>query len=80
MVLVDGSLLAWHGLRDSTRDVDSLRPLGAELAHVADEVGAAHGLAAGWLNARAAAFLPLTMHVEDCGSSARNWTKCSTRR
>jgi hypothetical protein len=66
VVLAGGSLLAWHGLRESTRDVDSLRPLDTELARAADEVGAAHGLAAGWLNARAAAFIPLTLHVEDC--------------
>lgn len=66
VVLAGGSLLAWHGLRESTRDVDSLRPLAAELARAADEVGAAHGLPAGWLNARAAAFLPLTLDVEDC--------------
>ncbi len=44
VVLAGGSLLAWHGLRESTRDVDSLRPLAAELARAADEVGAAHGL------------------------------------
>lgn len=37
-----------------------------ELARAADEVGAANGLAAGWLYARAAAFLPLTLHPEDC--------------
>jgi hypothetical protein len=66
VVLAGGSLLAWHGLRESTRDVDSLRPLAAELAQAADEVGAAHGLAIGWLNARAAAFIPLTLNVEDC--------------
>jgi hypothetical protein len=66
VVLAGGSLLAWHGLRESTRDVDSLRPLTAELAKAADEVGATHGLAVGWLNARAAAFIPLTLHVEDC--------------
>ncbi len=66
VVLAGGSLLAWRGLRESTRDVDSLRPLAAELAHAADEVGAAHGLGVAWLNARAAAFTPLTLHVEDC--------------
>jgi hypothetical protein len=66
VVLAGGSLLAWRGLRESTRGVDSLRPLAAELAQAADEVGAAHGLGVGWLNARAAAFIPLTLHVEDC--------------
>lgn len=66
VVLAGGSLLAWRGLRESTRDVDSLRPLSAELAQAADEVGDAHGLGVGWLNARAAAFSPATLHVEDC--------------
>ncbi|MGB7980022.1 MAG: hypothetical protein WCF36_04430 [Candidatus Nanopelagicales bacterium] len=66
VVLAGGSLLAWHGLRESTRDVDSLRPLDLELARAADEVGATHGLAAGWLNARAATFIPRTLHVADC--------------
>jgi len=47
MVLAGGSLLAWHGLRESTRDIDSRRPLDTELAQAADEVGAAHGLPAG---------------------------------
>jgi len=32
LVVAGRSLLAWHGLRASTRDVDSLRPLAAELA------------------------------------------------
>ncbi len=41
VVLAGGSLLAWHGLRESTRDVDSLRPLDLELARAADAVGAA---------------------------------------
>ncbi len=66
VVLAGGSLLAWRGLRESTRDVDSLRPLSAELAQAADEVGAAHGLGVGWLNARAAVFSPVTLGVEDC--------------
>lgn len=66
VIVAGGSLLAWQGLRESTRDVDSLLPLAAELAQAADEVGAAHGLAVGWLNARAAAFSPLTLRLADC--------------
>lgn len=66
LVVAGGSLLAWHGLRDSTRDVDSLRPLDRELAQAAVEVGAAHGLAADWLNAHAAGFAPLTLELTEC--------------
>lgn len=47
VVLAGGSLLAWHGLRESTRDVDSLCPVDLELAHAADEGGAALGLGTG---------------------------------
>ncbi len=32
VIVAGGSLLAWRGLRESTRDVDSLLPLAAELA------------------------------------------------
>jgi hypothetical protein len=66
VVLAGGSLLAWHGLRDSTRDVDSLRRLDPELVAAADHVGAAHGLAAGWLNAYAAGFAPATLDLDAC--------------
>ena len=67
VVVAGGSLLAWHGLRESTRDVDSLRRLDPELVSAADEVGAAHGLAAGWLNAHAAGFAPATLDLDACG-------------
>ncbi len=62
VVLAGGSLLAWRGLRESTRGVDSLRVLDAELARAAEEVGADHGLAVGRLNARAAGFSPFWLH------------------
>ena len=38
----------------------------AELARAAQGVGGAHGPAVGLLNARAAAFIPRMLHVEDC--------------
>ena len=66
LIVAGGSLLAWHGLRDSTRDVDSLRPLDLDLAQAAAEVGAGHGLGVGWLNAHAAAFAPLTLELAEC--------------
>ena len=49
VVLAGGSLLAWHGLRESTRDVDSLRVMDEELPRAADEVGVEHDLAVEWL-------------------------------
>lgn len=66
VVVAGGSLLAWHGLRDSTRDVDSLRPLDPELAGAVAEVAAAHGLGPDWLNAHAAAFAPATLDLAAC--------------
>jgi hypothetical protein len=57
LVVVGGALLAWHGLRDTTRDVDSVRPLDEELKAAVAAVAERHGLAATWLNDRAASFL-----------------------
>lgn len=66
IVLAGGSLLAWHGLRDSTRDVDSLRQVDSEVAVAAAEVAHDHGLAPQWLNAHAAMFTPATLNLDEC--------------
>lgn len=44
IIMVGGSLLAWHGLRDTTMDVDSTRRLDDELVAAVAEVAAAHDL------------------------------------
>ncbi|MEY2430335.1 MAG: hypothetical protein QOC92_60 [Acidimicrobiaceae bacterium] len=66
LVVVGGALLAWHGLRDTTRDVDSVRRLDEELKAAVAAVGARHGLATTWLNDRAASFLPATFREDGC--------------
>lgn len=66
LVLVGGALLAWHGLRDSTRDVDSVRRFDDELRQAAERVAAAHGLTINWLNDNAAGFRPFTFDEGDC--------------
>lgn len=66
LILVGGSLLAWHGLRDSTRDVDSVVALGATLRQAVKTVAARHGLAPGWLNDHARPFAPQTLREQDC--------------
>ncbi len=66
VVLVGGSLLAWRGLRASTADVDSVRPITEELAAAVVSVAQAHDLASDWLNANAAAFLPATFNPDGC--------------
>lgn len=58
LVLVGGSLLAWYGLRDSTRDVDSVVAIDAILRSAVEMVAARHGLAPRWLNDHARPFAP----------------------
>ena len=66
LILVGGSLLAWHGLRDSTRDVDSVLALNATLRKAVETVAARHGLAPRWLNDHARPFAPQTLREQDC--------------
>jgi len=50
VVVAGGSLMALHGMREATRDVDSVAHLDAELRSAADRVAASRGLEAGhWL-------------------------------
>ena len=62
LIVVGGSLLAWHGLRESTHDVDSIRSLDAALRDAIGRVARRHRLAAEWLNDRASPFAPTPMH------------------
>jgi hypothetical protein len=66
LVIVGGSLLAWHGLRDATQDVDTIRQLDDELKSAVAVVAARHGLSVSWLNDHAAAFAPFTFELERC--------------
>jgi hypothetical protein len=66
LVLVGGALLALHGLRESTRDVDSVRRLDDELTRAVAIVAERHELASKWLNSSAAAFLPETFDEAEC--------------
>ena len=45
VTVVGGSLLAWHGLRDATRDVDSIGRIDPELRVAINVVAARHQLA-----------------------------------
>lgn len=45
LVMVGGSLLAWHALRDTTRDVDSVQALDEAMRAAVAEVGERHDLA-----------------------------------
>lgn len=45
LVIVGGSLLAWHGLRDATEDVDTIRQLDGGLKAAVAVVATRHDLA-----------------------------------
>jgi hypothetical protein len=64
LILVGGSLLAWHGLREATHDVDTVRGVDEELRRAVAAVAVRHGLAPRWLNDSAAAFTPATLEPE----------------
>jgi hypothetical protein len=66
VIVVGGALLAWHGLRDATRDVDSATRLDPALMEAVARVAERHGLAPKWLNDAAAAFVPATFDHGEC--------------
>lgn len=66
LVIVGGSLLAWHELREATRDVDSAWRLDDDLRQAVVTVAHRHGLEPDWLNDRAAPFLPATFDLGAC--------------
>lgn len=65
-MIVGGALLALHGLRGATRDVDSTTEIDAELRGAVVRVSARHGLAPKWLNDRARPYLPATFDESAC--------------
>lgn len=66
LIIVGGALLAWHGLRESTHDVDSVKRLDAILKSAIAHVAEQHDLAPEWLNDSAAAFIPATFKPDEC--------------
>ncbi|MDX3004270.1 DUF6036 family nucleotidyltransferase [Kribbella solani] len=66
LVVVGGSYLALHDLRESTADVDSLTRLTKEVKSVVRQVGERQGLKASWLNDSAAMFSPAGLDLDHC--------------
>jgi len=66
LILVGGSLLAWHGLRSTTIDVDSVLRLDDELSAAVASVAMRHDLASRWVNSNALPFAPATLVEADC--------------
>lgn len=58
IVVVGGALLAWLGLRESTRDVDSVERLDEVLVAAVEVVAGRHDLAPRWVNDAAAGYVP----------------------
>jgi hypothetical protein len=78
VIVVGGALLALRGLRDATRDVDSIARLDETMKSAVARVASRHDLASRWLNDSAIAFTPATFEPAGCECS---WTtrtcKCS---
>lgn len=66
VIAVGGSLLAFHGLREATVDVDSVKRLDSELKSAVARVARLRDLAPAWLNDSAAAFRPATFDEAEC--------------
>lgn len=66
VLVVGGSLMALHGLREATEDVDSSIRLDTELRAAVRIVAERHQLAVDWLNDHSAAWHPQTLRLEDC--------------
>jgi len=66
IIVVGGSLLAWHGLREATQDIDSIRELDYEMRAAVRRVAERHRLAHDWLNDHAKAFAPTGFDTEAC--------------
>jgi hypothetical protein len=66
LIIVGGSFMALHDLREATRDVDTVTRITAAIRDALDAVAAEHGFEADWLNDRAAMYLPQGLVEEAC--------------
>lgn len=64
ITIAGGSALALMGLRDATRDIDSITPIPADIAAHATRIARTQGLDGEVLNSRAAAFRPAGIDVD----------------
>ena len=66
LIVVGGSYMALHGLREATRDVDTITVLDEAVSSAAHEVSRRRGLAPHWLNSHARPWTPAGLREQDC--------------
>jgi hypothetical protein len=66
LVVVGGSYLALHDLRESTADIDSLTKLTAEVQVAVRQIAGRHGLRTDWINDSAMPFTPTGLELDEC--------------
>ncbi|MFG1911555.1 DUF6036 family nucleotidyltransferase [Kribbella sp. NPDC048928] len=66
LVVVGGSYLALHDLRESTADIDSLTKLTTEVQVVVRQIADRHGLRSDWINDSAVPFTPTGLELDEC--------------
>lgn len=66
LIVVGGSYLAFQGLRDATRDVDTITQLDEAVREAVREVAARRGLTPAWLNEHARPWKPAGLREQDC--------------
>ncbi|MHB8300594.1 MAG: hypothetical protein ACYDDW_18990 [Dermatophilaceae bacterium] len=66
IIVVGGSYMALHGLREATRDIDTITALDEAVNSAVHEVARHRGLAPHWLNAHARPWTPAGLRDEDC--------------
>lgn len=66
LIVVGGSYMALHGLRESTRDIDTVNRITHAIRNAVDEIARSRGFQPNWLNDRAAAFAPAGLTEADC--------------
>jgi hypothetical protein len=66
LITVGGSYLAFHGLRVSTRDVDTITALDDQMRSAIAAVAERNDLDSDWLNAQARPFAPAGLSEADC--------------
>jgi hypothetical protein len=66
LIVVGGSYLALHGLRETTADVDTVTRIESSIREAVKAVAVQRGLRPNWLNDAAVAYAPIGLSVDIC--------------